>query len=317
VGQALAFATLTGELTYSFGLCDQFWDGEVSFGIIRVSAATALLMCVIFSVPRPALSQSSSAADHGCFPWQVFQNGQCVAKQAQEPPPLPPPAPAASNEPPPPPVIASPCLDGGYRNSDGQCVCPSGTHPDAAGGRCLTETITRARETPRLPENSPETVVCDGGTVSNGSCLCPSGFSLMPTGQGGGVCARTKAESCLGGQLSVDGKCQCNGQVTMSGETYLLEYNNGKCLPMRCPVTALLRDGKCGTTSSAEPATAPELAGEPKRRPAPKEARDTRNESDEGEHRRRCGRGMVMTRHGCAPAVRRRSLEYLYRQYYL
>ena len=206
-------------------------------------------------------------------------------------------------------------------------MCPGGTHADAASGRCLADIVTRAPETiPRAPEpltRAPDIVVCDGGTVSNGACLCPSGYNLMETaGRAGGVCARGNAESCLGGQLTASGKCLCNGQVTMSGETYLLEFSNGKCLPMRCPVTALLRDGKCGATSTAEPSIEPERKSEPKSenksdtkgRPAPKEARDTHDNSDEGEHRRRCGRGMVMTRSGCVPV--HRSLNDLYRQYY-
>jgi hypothetical protein len=287
----------------------------------RIAAATTLLICAIISASSPALSQSS-AADRGCFPWQVWRNGQCVAKQVQEPPPLPPSASAAPDAPPaaappappapPPPVVASPCLDGRYRDSTGECVCPAGMRADAANGRCLPEVITRARETTQ----TPETFVCDGGSVTNGNCVCPSGFSLMlKAGHTGGVCARTGAESCLGGQLTADGKCQCNGQVTMSGETYLLEYSNGKCLPMRCPVTALLRNGKCGPTP---PATAPELASEPQReqrRPA-REARDTREDSDEGEHGRRCGRGMVMTRNGCVRVHHHRNLHDLYRRYY-
>lgn len=288
----------------------------------RISAATALLICLIFSASRPAVSQSSSAADHGCFPWQVFQAGKCVAKQAQEPPPLPArapsdqplPAPAAAPPAPPAPsVTAGPCFDGGYRNSAGQCLCPTGTYPDRANERCLGD-ITRERDTTL----TPRTFICDGGSITNGNCECPSGYSLMSTaGQAGGVCARTNADNCLGGRLTVSGKCECNGQVTMSGETYLLEYNKGKCLPMRCPVTALLSDGKCGATPSAEPTTAPELAGEPKpkNRPAPKEDRDAREDSDEGEHRRRCGRGMVRTRNGCM-RVHHRSLDDLYRRFY-
>jgi hypothetical protein len=284
----------------------------------RITAAIALLTWAIISASSPALSQSS-ATDHGCFPWQVWRNGQCVAKQAQEPPPLPPAAsdtPSASAAPPappapPPPVVASPCLDGRYRDSAGACVCPAGTHADAANVRCLPEVITRARETTQ----APETFVCDGGSVSNGNCVCPSGFSLMPkAGQTGGVCARTGAESCLGGQLTADGNCQCNGQVTMSGEVYLLEYSNGKCLPMRCPVTALLRDGKCGPNPSA---TAPELASEPQREPRrrARETRDAREDSDEDGYGR-CGRGMVMTRHGCVRVHHHRNLHDLYRRYY-
>jgi hypothetical protein len=284
----------------------------------RTSAATAILICLMFSASPPALSQTSAATDNGCFPWQVFRSGQCIAKPAQEPPALP--APAASDAPPPapadappappaPPVVASPCLEGGFLNSFGQCMCPASTHPDEASGRCVAD-LARAPETTRPADN----IVCDGGTVSNGFCVCPSGFNPMPAaGTRGSVCARTNAENCLGGQLSVSGKCTCHGQVTMSGETYLLEYSNGKCLPMRCPVTAMSPDGTCGGTSPTAPSLASEPKGESKGRPA-REARDTREDSDEGEHRRRCGRGMVLTRSGCAAP--HRSLDDLYRRYY-
>src|SRR5689334_25016306 len=91
------------------------------FGMTRISAATAILFCVVFSVSRPALSQST---DTGCFPSQVYRGGQCVAKTGQEPPtlpaptapdapaapapPLPPRASAPPAPPPPPPVPENP-----------------------------------------------------------------------------------------------------------------------------------------------------------------------------------------------------------------
>jgi hypothetical protein len=282
----------------------------------RISAATAILICLLCVMSRPALSQSSSTTDNGCFPWQVFRNGQCVAKPAQEPPALP--APAASNaasprppavappDPPAPPKIASPCLEGGFQNSFGQCMCPASTHPDDASGRCVAD-VARAPETIRPPVNT----VCDGGTVSNGGCVCPSGFSLMQAAGGrGSVCARrSNAENCLGGYLTVSGQCMCTGQVTMSGETYLLEYSKGKCLPMRCTVNAMSPDGTCGGAAPA----APELAAEPKSGRPARDERDTREEADEHEPRRRCGRGLVLTRAGCAPA--HRDLHDVYRRF--
>jgi hypothetical protein len=75
----------------------------------------------------------------------------------------------------------------------------------------------------------------------------------------------------------------------MSGDTYLLEYTNGKCVPKRCPVSTEMRNGKCTSVSSADPAAAPEP--EPKAKPKEKDA-------DEGEHHRGCGRGMVRSRSG-------------------
>jgi hypothetical protein len=91
----------------------------------------------------------------------------------------------------------------------------------------------------------------------------------------------------------------------MSGEIYLLEYSNGKCLPMSCPVTALLRSGKCPSSSSAEPEE------DPQSRPAPSQTREAEADSETHHH---CGRGMVYTRSGCVQA-RQHSTED-YRRYY-
>lgn len=282
----------------------------------RIFAATAILICLAFSIFPPAHAAGSRnlATDNGCFPWQDFKNGQCVAKPSQTPPPaLPEPAasPAPAVAPPsPPPLTAAPpppivCPDGAS-NVAGQCVCPTSTHADGASGRCVADISPRR----------PEPAACDGGTVTNGACACPQGFSLVPAAgnAGGGTCARTDADNCLGGELTVGGKCICSGQVTMDGETYLLEYSGGKCLPMRCPVSAL-HDGKCGaTTTSAQPSAEPEG----KERPAPtKETKEVRDRSDEDEHRRHCGHGMVATHSGCIAAHRRSSdWEGRARQYY-
>jgi len=146
-----------------------------------------------------------------------------------------------------------------------------------------------------------DNTVCDGGRVTNGGCACPAGFDLLPNSDNaGGTCVKYHAETCLGGGLTVGGKCLCDGQVVMSGETYLLEYVRGKCLPRPCPVQTFLKDGKCVGTSAGSPATSPDLAGGPKPAP-PKEA----SEEPEPEHRTRCGRGTVHTRSGCAAAHRR------------
>jgi len=138
--------------------------------------------------------------------------------------------------------------------------------------------------------------------------VCPSGFNLKPTDDNvGGTCVRTDAENCLGGELTVSGKCMCSGRVTMDGETYPLEYSRGKCLPSRCPKTAMWRDGRCVANAS------PQLSSEPKQQPA-KEAKDA---SGDSEPRRHCERGMVLTRSGCVPARRRvQDYESRLRQYY-
>jgi hypothetical protein len=291
------------------------------FCMTRIFAATAILICLAFSIFPPAHSQGSRnlATDNGCFPWQDFKNGQCVAKPPQaSPPPLPSQTPEPSRTPlpsqtsapfsavappPPPPVVASPCPDGAS-NVAGQCVCPASTHLDNASGRCVADITTRR----------PELVItCDGGTVTGGACVCPQGFNLAPASEAaGGTCVRTDADNCLGGEMTVSGKCMCNGQVTMDGETYLLEFANGKCLPMRCPVTAL-RDGKCSASSSAKAMQEPET----RERPARRESRESGDE--DGEPRRRCGRGMVYTRSGCVAEHRRHEWdgnETTLRQYY-
>jgi hypothetical protein len=245
----------------------------------RISAAAAIFICSAFSISSPAHAQANRtlATDNGCFPWQDFKNGQCVAKPAQTPPPaLPAPEPAvAPPPPPPPPVVAAP-------------------QPPAAPSPVVANPVTRA---------SPQrAIVCDGGTVTNGTCACPAGFNVMPAAgnAGGGTCVRTNAENCLGGELTVNGKCMCSGQVTMDGETYLLEYSNGKCLPMRCPATALLRDGRCVASRS------PQLSSEPEPKPRPaKETKEAKDTPDDSEPRHHCERGMVHARSGCVPARRR------------
>jgi hypothetical protein len=283
------------------------------FCMTRIFAASAILICLAFSFFPPAQAAGSRnlATDNGCFPWQDFKNGRCVAKQSQTPPPaLPAPA-APAVAPPSSPLTAAPapsiaCPDGAS-NVAGQCTCPTSTHADAASGRCVADI------SPQRPEPA---IVCDGGTLTNGACACPQGFKLMPAAGSaeGGTCARTDADNCLGGELTVSGKCICSGQVTMDGETYLLEYSGGKCLPMRCPVTAL-RNGKCGAaTTSAQPSAEPDS----KSRLAPaKEAKESQERSEEDEHRRHCGHGMVATHSGCVAARRRSSdWEGRARQYY-
>ena len=277
----------------------------------RFFAAAAILSCFVFPISYPIHGQSnpSTAIDNGCFPWQEFRNGQCVGKAMQTPPPLPraepAPAPAvvpASPAPPPPPAAAIPCLDG-TRNVSGRCICPANAHYEATDGHCVADLATQWPDLNR---------VCDGGTLTNGTCACPAGFGLMaaPGNAGGGTCVRTDAENCLGGELTVSGKCMCSGQVKMSGETYLLEYSNGKCLPMDCPVTALLGDGKCPVASSAPSAPEPQST----ERPAPRHAKEAPEEQESTRH---CGRGTVHTRYGCVPAHRQHLPNmWGFRQYY-
>jgi hypothetical protein len=168
-----------------------------------------------------------------------------------------------------------------------------------------------------LGRRAADDTVCDGGSVTDGRCACPAGFDLLPNSDyGGGTCVKSHAENCQGGELTVDGRCLCTGQVVMSGETYLLEYSRGKCLPKQCPVQSLLKDGKCVATSASSPAASPELAGG---RPAPPKGTQTEAQKEEAQkateneasqepgHRYRCGHGAVRTRSGCTAAHRRAS----------
>jgi len=267
----------------------------------RISATAAILICLVFFHPLAATAQSDQ--EQQCFPWQEYRDGRCVGKPSQAPPPLPAPAPA--------PAAANPCAEG-MRNLSGQCNCPINTHLDA-GGHCVADV---APVPPALPppavvspvpaRKADDTVVCDGGTVTGGRCVCPAGYNVMPAsdGAGGGTCVRMNAENCLGGELTVSGTCLCNGQVVMSGETYLLEYARGKCVPKRCPVQTELKDGKCVAISAVSPGTEPEAKPKPaSKEPAKEATKETPKEmTEEGERRPHCGRGMVRTRNGCVAA---------------
>jgi hypothetical protein len=226
--------------------------------------SAAILLGLGLCIAGAGRAQDSDPADR-CFPWQEFRNGACVAKAA---PVAPEPVPTAPDPSPPPaqPEIAA---------TPSPLVCPLNSHLE--GGACITDVAS--------PPGSPRaliTITCNGGAASNGQCTCPAGFQLMPAGTDpGGTCVRANADNCLGGQLTVAGECLCNGQVTMSGQIYDLEFARGKCVPKRCP-----RDGPCVTATTSPTTDAPpKLSSE--------------------ERPRDCGRGMVATRHGCVPARHR------------
>jgi hypothetical protein len=210
----------------------------------RCSAAAIIAICGFLFIAVPAFAQSEQGAvpscpagevlkdglcvpDQGkCFPWQEFREGNCVAKPmpAQVAPTL---------------VAPTKCI-GGTSNATGQCACPANTHLDAGSGSCVADIVPAFK--------ASDSVVCDGGALTDGRCACPAGFDPMPAGgtvAGGGTCVKTNAPNCLGGELTVAGTCFCNGRVTMSGESYALELVGGKCVPKRCPEHTYLQDGKC------------------------------------------------------------------------
>lgn len=254
----------------------------------RFPAAAAILICVAVFAPFSAQAQSDrdSSSDSQCFPWQELRDGRCVSKPSQAAPPAVP-APA--------PIAADPCLNG-KRNLSTQCPCPENTIRDAVTGACVAAAKPTATSNDRQANDSA--IICDGGTMTGGSCACPPGFNLMAAGgnRAGGTCVRTNAENCLGGELTVTGACLCRGQVVMSGETYLLEYAAGKCVPKRCPVETVQKDGKCVGVSAA---TANPL---PEEKAKPDEPQETSEETGPRHH---CRHGMVPTHAGCVAARHR------------
>jgi hypothetical protein len=283
----------------------------------RFSAAAAILICLFLIAPQPAAAQD-------CFPWQELRDGRCVAKPSEILPPA---------LPPPPPTISDQCPIGS-RNLSAKCSCPANTHFDRPSGTCVADVTPAAPSPPPLapaptalapeppapPPPSPavaplppappltnQAVFCDGGNVINGSCACPAGFHVMAISgvAVGGRCVKTDAENCLGGELTVTGFCQCNGQVTMSGEVYLLEFVKGKCIPQRCPLQTVLKDGQCLKTSATTPAPEPESTGKVTPAAPLQEAKKEPADSDDDDHRRHCGRGMVRNRAGECVSRRR------------
>jgi hypothetical protein len=218
-------------------------------GLMMTRFSAAISICWLLLIAGPASAQSDQATapscnagevlkdgvcvpDEGkCFPWQEFREGTCVAKST--------PAPARSSLPPANPSALPARCAGGTSDASGQCVCPANTHIDAASGNCLAD-IKPLRK-------ASDSVVCDGGTLTDGRCACPAGYDLMPAGNAAasGTCVRTNASNCQGGEMTVAGTCFCNGRVTMSGESYALELVGGKCVPKRCAEHTFLKDGKC------------------------------------------------------------------------
>jgi hypothetical protein len=274
------------------------WIGE-GFGMTRCFAAAAIAVFLVVFSSNPIRAQANEDSNLQCFPWQEVRNGRCVAKPVAGPPP-PAAAPTAAAPLPAPQPSTDPCS---LRNLSSQCRCPASTHRDTASGTCVAD----APVTPVAPPVAPVppkpavAIVCTGGTVADGACICPSGFNLMSADgntANGGTCVKPHADNCLGGELTVSGICLCTGQVVMSGETYGLEYANGKCVPKRCPEQTVLKGGKCLSISTTAAAPEPETTTSP----APGKL------ANDDEHPHHCGKGTVHAHSGCLPARRRYSV---------
>jgi hypothetical protein len=87
----------------------------------------------------------------------------------------------------------------------------------------------------------------------------------------------------------------------MDGQTYDLEFVRGECVPKRCPVETVLKQGRCIAIS----ATASAPATEATTNSASKEAKKPADDGDERHHV--CAHGMVHTHAGCVSARRRSS----------
>ena len=195
--------------------------------MVRLATAIVILISSMVFAVAPARAQSEQRApERMCFPWQEFRDGACVATSRAVPAP-------------------SVQCSGGTADADGRCVCPANTHLEASA--CVADVSpSPSRQLTTTVREAVESIACDGGTVASGTCTCPAEFKLLPAASGkGGVCVRTNAENCLGGDLTVAGSCLCTGRVTMSGEIYALELLGGKCVPKRCPVDTYLKAGQC------------------------------------------------------------------------
>ncbi len=175
----------------------------------RISTLMTIWMFGVLLAPFDA--QAQSASENRCFPWQEFRDGACVAKAE--------PAPGQSRQ---------------------LTTTPREDPPPAAA-----PVIVPPAPAPLAAATQPA-IICDGGVRTGDTCSCPDGFTLLPAVSGsGGSCVRRNAENCRGGSLTAAGICLCDGHVTMSGETYALEFLAGKCVPKRCPESSYLKEGKC------------------------------------------------------------------------
>lgn len=202
---------------------ERLWD----FVVARLLTLMAVSICGALLAPTGGLAQSDQ--DSRCFPWQELRDGACVAKPAERPSTGQSRQLTTTPRDDPPPATAAPLT-----------VPPVPRAPAAAPLGAAAPVAAAPVAAP------PVTVLCDGGTATGGTCTCPGGYTLLPaTIGGGGTCVRSNAENCRGGVLTVAGVCLCDGRVTMSGETYALEFLGGKCVPKRCPEKTYLKEGKC------------------------------------------------------------------------
>lgn len=106
--------------------------------------------------------------DWACGPWSEIVVGT--------PKVLPQPQPASPDQ-------ADACTGGRSKDAQGICACPEGLV--FVRSKCVPP---KAVPTPQvvIPEKTP--IRCSGGTVSNGACLCPRGFTRRTIKTGVYVC---------------------------------------------------------------------------------------------------------------------------------
>ena len=136
---------------------------------------------------------------------------------------------------------------------DGKCVkkdagpdaCPSGQQ--RVRGKCSVVPTGNDKST------GGAGVLCIGGRVSNGRCLCGAGYFLVK-----GRCekaARLPPHSCKGGRVTASGKCECGPKMILRGGACVMKdlggpsikCQGGRVVGRRCVCRSglILNNGVC------------------------------------------------------------------------
>ena len=145
----------------------------------------------------------------------------------------------------------------GEKSKDDKCVkkdagpdvCPSGQQ--RVRGKCSVVSTGNAKST------GGAGVLCIGGRVSNGRCLCGAGYSLVK-----GRCEKAARgtrllppDPCKGGRVAAGGKCECGPKMILRGGACVMKDLGGpsiKCQGGRvigrrcvCRPGLILNNGVC------------------------------------------------------------------------